>query len=845
QLVTVVGPPGIGKTRLVSELRRSSVVEPEAEWLRGRVPPYGDGTALGALAQVVKRFAGILETDGAAQTAEKLTAAVRRLPAAGLEAASSHLRALVGLPGAAVISPDRSVESFAAWRALFEAIAATRPLVLVFEDLQWADDALLEFVDYLVDWASGHPILVVCTARPELLRRRPAWGGGTPNAVTLTLPPLSNAETAELLAALLDEDAAHVGVELRDQTAGNPLYAEQFARMIHEYGAGELAPPRTVQAVIGARIDILAPVEKQLLEDASVVGNAFWPGALAAVGGVTREDAELVLHRLEQNDLVLRRGSSLAGEREYAFRHGLVREVAYARVPRAYRVEKHRRAAEWLAGIGCGCDQAETLAHHYVCALEAARAAAAPTGDLERGARSALRAAGEHALGLGAFAAGERRLAAALELWPHDDPERFRLLLRLGCARVVTSTEGEAELLEARDGLAAAGDGEGAAEAATVLSELRWRRGDRAEAWRLLEYALALVRDAPDSPAKAFVLGRLSRQLMLSAAYEESISAGRQALALAERLGLDELRANTLNSIGSSRARSGDPGGMRDVEQAIAIGVEANSPVAEVAYNNLASLSDEAGDLRRADELLREARALAERFGDRGHLEWSDRELATRCYASGDWDRLVEFAERGPAETDGAPHYLDALVRCSHALVLQSRGETAAALRQASRGEKEARRIAEPQLLLACLADRAFVDLLAGRTEEASAYADEVLETAGRTGYLPSAASFELAAALVELGREDELVELLDALRQHNRWFDAARAYAGGDPANAADLYAEIGSSPAEAWARLRAAEALEDRDDAEAQRRRALAFYRSVGATIGAPTDTKDLLRS
>jgi class 3 adenylate cyclase/tetratricopeptide (TPR) repeat protein len=797
QLVTIVGPPGIGKTRIVRELRRGA----DAEWLEGRALPYGDGTTLWALAQVVKRYVGILESDSPERAASKVIDTARSLlDASEVDAVAERVRALVGLAGSGPFAPDRRAESFSAWRRLFEEIARRGPLVLLFEDLQWADDTLLEFLDHLLEWASGHPILVLCTGRPELLREHPAWGSGKPNALTLTLPPLTDGETAGLLGTLLGRDAAEVATELRDQTGGNPLYVEQFARMLAEGGEHELLP-RTVEAVIGARIDELPAGEKRVLEDAAVAGSIFWPGAVAAIGQLDRVEVEALLHELERSELVVRRHrSTIEAEPEHAFRHGLVCDVAYARIPRAARVEKHRRAAEWLESVARPQDHAETLAHHYVRALEAARAGKLDTAALEQRTRLALRQAAERALAIGGFAAAARYLRSALELWPADDPERPRVLLRLGCALWVAEMAGEPELLAASEALTAAGDREGAAEAETMLSELRWHRGERAQAWAHLEQALRLVEDTPDSPPKAFALARLARQLMLAGAYEEAIRSGRDALALAERFELDELRVSALNSIGSARSRAGDEEGLADVERALEIAVAIGTPAAEVAYNNLASGADDAGDLRRSTELLHEARKVAERTRDRSHLAWSDRELAARAYHEGRWEELDAFVTRLDA-SQAEGHYLDALVHCKHALMLHWGGEADAAAIQAERGEAEARHVGEPQLLLPCLADCALVHLLGGRREEAAELVDEVVAAAERGGYLPPSASFELAAVLVALDRASDLVALLDGLGRKSTWFDAARALADGDGARAAELYEQIGSRPAADYA--------------------------------------------
>src|SRR5436309_3717958 len=278
QLVTLVGVPGIGKSRLVLEL--ANVLEQDRAlitWRQGRSLPYGEGVTFWALGEIVKAQAGILENDSAEQARAKLRRAVAELVVDGAEQEllDVHLRALAGIGGEKAAASEG--ESFAAWRRFLEVLAEQRPLVLVFEDLHWADDALLDFVDELVERVADVPLLVLSTARPELLERRPGWGGGKPNAVTLSLPPLPDDATARLVASLLDRPAlaAERQQALLAKIGGNPLYAEQYTRALVERGdLDEL--PETVQGIIAARLDGLADEEKRVLQDAAVLGRVFW-----------------------------------------------------------------------------------------------------------------------------------------------------------------------------------------------------------------------------------------------------------------------------------------------------------------------------------------------------------------------------------------------------------------------------------------------------------------------------------------------------------------------------------------------------------------------------------------
>jgi predicted ATPase len=272
----------------------------------------------------------------------------------------SELRPLAGLTADGTRG-DRREEATAAWRRFLEAVAEEGPAVLVFEDLHWADDGVLDFVDDLVDWLRGVPLLVVGTARPELLERRRAWGGGKANATTISLPPLGDEETARLISALLGQPVqlADDQQALLERASGNPLFAEQYVRMLAERGtAGEL--PESVQGIIAARLDALPAAEKELLQDAAVQGKVFWLGALAAVTGSESGEAEGLLRSLERKEFVTRdRRSAVAGDAQFAFQHVLLRDVAYGQIPRRSRAEKHRRAAQWIEGLGRPDDHAE------------------------------------------------------------------------------------------------------------------------------------------------------------------------------------------------------------------------------------------------------------------------------------------------------------------------------------------------------------------------------------------------------------------------------------------------------------------------------------------------------
>jgi class 3 adenylate cyclase/tetratricopeptide (TPR) repeat protein len=858
QLVTLVGEPGIGKSRLVFELWREIEAQPgQVVWRQGRCLPYGEGVALWALGEIVKAQAGIQESDPADRAAGKLARVVAALIADQREAAwvTGHLSPLVGLAGGELGS-DRREEAFAAWRRFCEALAEQAPAVLVMEDLHWADEALLDFLDHMLDWAVDVPLLVVATARPELLSRRPGWGGnGTPSSAIVSLSPLSEADTARLVAGLLDQALvpAELQAALLARAGGNPLYAEEYVRMLADRGflrrvggswrldtTSELPLPESVQGIIAARLDTLAREDKALLQDAAVLGTVGWLGALAAVAEGEPFALEARLHALDRREFVRReRRSAVAGERQYAFRHVLVRDVAYGQLPRAARADKHRRAAEWLEAVAPDRveDRAELLAHHWQLALEFARVAGQDTTMLADRARIALRNAGDRALDLNAFAAADRWYAAALEQWPTGDAERPQVLLRLGRARVYAEQAGADLLAEARDGLLTIGDREAAAEAEALLGQLTRWQGQGEESLEHARQAAALLEGSEPSQAKAFALVNLSSCLMLSGRNEEAIRVGRQALVLARLVGDRGLQARAHGSIGGARSFGGDAGGIVDFEQALAVAVDANSPYSANAYGNLASCVISRGELNRGFELQAKGREAAERFGLANELRIVQAERVLEDYWRGRWEAAVAGADRFIAETArGVRHFMEDVCRLVRGRIRLARGDLAGALDDAAADVELGRQQGAPEALQAALALQAHALLVAGSVEEADGRASEVLALLAEHGVLVTNPDWSggLAIVLHDLGRGAELIELVAKVSPPTSWLQAAMAVAGGDFEEAAELYGEIGSLPDEAFARLRAAELLLQagrRADAEDQLQRALAFCRKVEA--------------
>ncbi len=741
------------------------------------------------------------------------------------------------------VTDDRAArpeEGFGAWHRFLEALAEERPVVLVFEDLHWADDALLDFVDELPERAGGVPLLVLASARPELLERRPGWGGGKLNALTISLAPLTDDDTAGIVRSVLERPLLEARTldALLARAGGNPLFAEQYARILLEQGDVP-ALPETVQGIIAARLDGLPEPEKQLLQDAAVIGKVFWLGAVSTVGGTSTQQAEELLHALERKEFVQRsRRSTVAGEREYAFRHLLIGDVAYAQIPRAVRSDRHRRAAAWIESLARPEDQAEMLAHHWLQALELAEAAGLDASPLREPARRALRDAGDRAAALYAVDAASRFYDAALQLRPEDGLERAQLLLRRACPVRVSTGADPDRLTEARDALLAAGDLETAGEAEMLLARSFWMRGRPDLFDEHAERAAALLERAPRGRAVAGALMERGSRAHLAGRDVEAIELAERGYEVAEQIGWEAGRGEALTILGMARLQMGDPRALRELEQSVEIAKAAGAlGTLSRSYNSLSVAQQMLGSLEAGYTARLEGMRVAERLGLPAERRWYEGVLPDHDYRRGAWDEAVGRADSFLATVEaGSPHYATCYVAAVRAEIRAARGDVTGALADVETGLAMGREAAEPQVVYFLLPTCAHVLALTGELERAAGLAGEYL--AGlRSGADPQFGIIALpsfASAARRLGLSRELAEVLGSLRP-SAWTDAVRAYIGEDFALAADRLQRIGARPDEAEARLRDAEQLVIRGHrAEADRRlqEPLAFYRSVGAT-------------
>lgn len=850
QLVTVVGEPGVGKSRLCAELLAHVDGQPGlTRWRQGRCLPYGDGISFWALGEIVKSECGILESDTPAQAATKLQ---QTIPEDDPERAwlLARLAPLVGAPA----EPSSQEESFAAWRRFCESLAAERTTVLVFEDLHWADPALLAFLEHLADWAEGVPLLLLCTARPELYESHATFGADARNAQRINLTPLTDTETAQLVSALLERAVlpAETQQQLLEQAGGNPLYAEEFVRLLSDRGIGEDAEvPESVQALIAARLDTLLPERKALLQDAAVLGKVFWAGALAAMGDRAPGEVEQALHELTRKELVRpARTSSMEGEREYAFWHVLVRDVCYGQIPRLARAGRHEAAAAWLeeqAGERVA-DLADVLAYHYESALELTEAAGGDKVDeLRAQAIRYLGMAGARALTLDIDRA-EQQLSRGLELCPEGDPQRALLLERWAKA-----AHPQGRLQEAKDAYEEAldlyrrqSDLVAAGRVLTRLNLIRFRLGDMAGSREALGESIAVLETQPPGPelvdAYAFAAGGHT----LQGRPAEGLAAAERALALAAELGLPE-PAFALHWRGLARTNLGEEDGIDDLHRALGLAHEQSlGRETSVVYGNLAAAHWFWQGPQAALDVYTEGLAFCE---SRGLTEVTLHMRAQILFCHADLGRTEEaLREIGPLVDRVQAHGDRSFVywRGLQLRLLAERG-TVENAPDPDEHVATARELGEPELVIYALANAARLRLVERELARAHALVQELdeftTEYSGLSLDLPRLVRVLIALGALPLAQR--FIAPIEATAgppvdyHHLTSAKAQVAEADGEYEAAADLYADaanrwhaFGNVPERAYALLGRGRCLRVLGDPAAQQ--PLAEARALFASMG-----------
>ncbi|HST15994.1 MAG TPA: AAA family ATPase [Gaiellaceae bacterium] len=617
QLVTIFGEPGLGKTRLVTQFVEG--IE-RATTLSGRTLPYGEGVTYWPLAAMIKASAAIGDDDPAADAFEKLRASCES------EAVADLLAAALGVLGAAEGDRTPGELSWAAMRWA-EQLADGQPLVLVFEDIHWAEEPLLELVEQLARSLQDSPVLIVALARPELLDARPTWGGGIRNASAIDLLPLGDSESEELADALLaraEVPSLQRGLVL-ERAEGNPLFLEEIAHALRD-GRGLDGIPDSLQALIAARIDGLDADGKKLLQSAALIGRVFWRGALERLAP-DLEVVELLDRLVEREFVIAEERSSISGDHAYRFKHVLIRDVAYGGMSKARRAEEHQVFAAWVASRARD-ELAEIRAHHLEQAVDLlVELAGTIPEDLARSAAEALEEAGRRGLRRGALRSARRTLVRAVAIEPTPDRRYLAAHAAWRLADVPTvGEEAEDVLAEAR----AAGRSDIEGRALVLLADLALHAdGDVARAHDLADDALAILPD--DELAGLYDAHALITTIFWWLGNGEGATRHAEAmLGLAHRAARPELESLAKTQLSAIAGVRGDvAGALALLEQAESLAETSGSH--EAMGYALAVHGRRFGEAEsdEAERYLRQALEIFDEIGAAGRYGWTLSNLAS------------------------------------------------------------------------------------------------------------------------------------------------------------------------------------------------------------------------
>jgi class 3 adenylate cyclase/tetratricopeptide (TPR) repeat protein len=787
QLVSVTGIAGIGKSRLAWEFEKYiDGLADNLYWHRGRCLSYGEGVAYWALAEMVRMRCDIVEDEEPGAAREKLRMTIEQHIPDGderrwVEPRLAHLLGLEeGMPG------DQE-NLFSAWRILFERLADKSPTILVFEDLQWADTGLLDFLEYLLEWSRNHPLFVLCLARPEFSDRRPTWGAGKRSVSSLYLDPLSEQAMSELLTGLVPGLPEDLRASIFARAEGVPLYAVETVRMLLDRGLlvreghvyrptgviETLAVPETLHALVAARLDGLGMEERRVVQDAAVLGKTFTKAGLAALGERDGDEIEPVLAALLRKEIISVQADPRSPERgQYSFLQDIVKKVAYEVLSKTERKTKHLAAARYLSSSwGTEEDEiVEVVASHYLDAYRAAPTAV-DADEIRDTARDLLVRAGERAASLGAPDEAQRAFERAFELT--DDPlrqaelhERAGVLAWIGGRPPEASTHFE----EAIALFEAQGATHPAARVEARLAERMWDRGRIGEGLARMDAAFnVLVEDEPDEDL-AVLAAQVGRFMFFAGQPERAAERIETALDLAEALSLPEVLSQALTTKGiiiTSRGRRRE--GLALVRYSLDLAREHDKPSAALrAGFNLAELFAQADRYPEAADTVREGLAFARKVGNR-YWEWAFLGQVYPFFAVGAWDELLEMIEQLPKE-----QWLEA--RQAFTSVLTS-GVTAAAHRGRLDDAHDTVLMLEEltesgdfQERSAIACGKALLCLVDERPAEALAFAERSMEAVEMMGvaqeYVKEAyfIAGEAALTLGDVAKVEELIAMIEAL---------------------------------------------------------------------------------
>ncbi len=661
RLVSVVGQAGIGKTRLAREFfNYVDGLTEDVYWHEGRSPAYGDGLTFWALSEMVRMRCGIAETDDDHRTRTRLlTALAEYVP--DEEDRRWMEPKLLGLLGVGdVPSTDRD-ELFSAWRVFFENVAAVGTTVMIFEDFHWADTGLIDFVDVMAARSAHHPIMIVTLARPDLLERRAGWGSGRVNTVAMQLAPLANADMTDLVTGMLPGAPEGIVGEIVTKASGIPLYAVEFGRMLVSNGVlaaadtgyrveeevGDLAVPDSLMGVVGARIDQLEPADRALLGDASVLGQAFVLEGLAALRDEDTESLRTRLDGLVRSSLLELETDPRAPERgQYRFVQSLIREVAYSRLSKPERSQRHLAVAAYLERLD-EPELAAAVAGQFVAALEAS-GAGADAAELAERAVSSLRGAAERAAALQSHEQAKSLADQALEMGGSPEDQGHLLVLKALSMHALGLDDAELPAEQAMEVFGRAGDERGQLVAATAATKvLAETLRPLAVVERLLPYLESL--EPSDTTEYARAVTEVGRVMMLAGREREGLPWLERALETAEPIDDMWTIAEALNTKGTILAFVGR---MREGQALLAESMRlAREHGLDRTYsrglNNLSFILS-SDDPRRVLELHREQAVLARRIGHPRVLAWAAGQIGSNLVFDGAFEEFDQLLETVP-----------------------------------------------------------------------------------------------------------------------------------------------------------------------------------------------------
>jgi class 3 adenylate cyclase/tetratricopeptide (TPR) repeat protein len=814
-LVSVVGIAGIGKSRLAWEFDKyTDGLADVIWWHRGRCLAYGEGVTYWALAEMVRMRCRIVEGEETESALAKLrdTTALHVADPEERQWVEPRLAHLLGLEERT--ARDRE-DLFSAWRLFFERMADKGPVAMVFEDMQWADTSLLDFVEYLLEWSRSYPIFILTLTRPDLLDRRPNWGAGRRNFSSLFLEALAPEAMQALLSGLVPGLPEELAAQILNRAEGIPLYAVETVRMLIDRGllalegstyrpTGPIATlevPESLHGLIAARLDGLTQEERKIIQDASVIGKTFTKPALSAVSGIPEDRVEPILAALVRKEVLTLQADPRSPERgQYGFLQDLVKRVAYETLSKRERKGRHLAMAAYLESNWAAEEEeiVQVIASHYTEAY--ALAPDAPDAEEVKGkARDALVRAGERAASLAANEEAQHYFERAMELASHPT-ERAELAERAGQMARAGGRDEDAvrHFEESIKSFEDNGQTHDAARISARLGEILWRQGHLEQAVQRMETAFALLEAEEPDEDVAGLAAELGRLHFFNGDLDRSAERLEQALDMAEGLRLPEIVSHALNTksfIFSAKGRPEEE--LALLIHAAKIAEENDIPYAAIrAYNNLQAAM---GDRDRNEEALEyndKQLSLARKLGDR-LAEWRAlTERASALTVLGDWDGAMAAVGELPHEEDAPGVRLVMLLLAPTMVFIHShRGDLDEAHRiLESYAASEA--AGDVQDRAGYLTAKAMVLRLEGRFEEALRACEEGSTARAALGLRHHfvregvVESLEASAGLGDFGRVEELlasvrrerpIEVPQYLRAHCARFEARLGWVTGE----------------------------------------------------------------